>query len=50
MGNRPVNRRWILNNSRMDARAVDLLLRRLIEQGAVEVVDAGKFRPDANAA
>lgn len=50
MSSRPVNRRWILNNSSMDAREVDLLLRRLVEQEAVDIVDAGKFRPDTHAA
>lgn len=50
MSTRPVNRRWILNNSKMQAREVDLLLRRLTEQGAVEITDAGKYRPAADAA
>jgi hypothetical protein len=50
MSNRPVNRRWILNNSSLDARAVDHLLRRLVEQDAVEVIDARRYRPDPNAA
>ncbi|MDB5947128.1 MAG: hypothetical protein JWQ33_2154 [Ramlibacter sp.] len=50
MSNRPVNRRWILNNSSLDARAVDHLLRRLVEQGAVEVIDARGYGPDTTAA
>ena len=50
MSNRPVNRRWILNNSSLNARAVDHFLRRLIEQDAVEVIDARRYRPDPNAA
>jgi hypothetical protein len=50
MSTRPVNRRWIMKNTRLAARDVDLLLRRLTEQGAVQVIDASKFRPDANAA
>ena len=43
MSNRPVNRRWIIANSRMDAGQVDRLLRRLVDQGAVGVVDCSKF-------
>jgi hypothetical protein len=50
MSNRPVNRRWILNNSSLDARAVDHFLRRLIEQDAVEVIDARRYRPETKAA
>lgn len=50
MSHRPVNRRWILNNSRMNAGEVDGLLRRLVRQGAVHVIDAGSYRPDTNAA
>ena len=50
MSNRPVNRRWILNHSRLDAGAVDLLLRRLIEQDAVEVIDVRGYRADIHAA
>jgi len=43
MSNRPVNRRWILANSKLNAREVDRLLERLIEQDAVEVIDGSKF-------
>ena len=50
MSHRPVNRRWILNNSRMNAGEVDGLLRRLVRQGAVHVIDAGSYRADTNAA
>ena len=50
MSHRPVNRRWILNNSRLDAGAVDSLLRRLMEQGAVEVIDVRGYRADTHAA
>ena len=50
MSNRPVNRRWILNNSSLSGSAVDTLLRRLIEQNAVEVIDARQYRPESNAA
>ena len=50
MSNRPVNRRWILNNSSLNARAVDQFLRRLVEQDAVEVIDARRYRPKTTAA
>ena len=43
MSHRPVNRRWILANSRLDAGQVDSLLQRLVDQGAAEVVDGSKF-------
>jgi hypothetical protein len=43
MSNRPVNRHWILSSSRMQAAQVDALLRRLVADGAVEVIDASKF-------
>lgn len=45
MSTRPVNRRWILNNSSLPAHEVDSVLRLLVEQDAVEVIDAGKYRP-----
>lgn len=45
MSTRPVNRRWILNNSSLRAHEVDTMLRRLVEQGAVDVTDASKFQP-----
>lgn len=50
MSHRPVNRRWILNHSGLAAREVDLLLRRLVEQGAVQITDAGKYPSDPHAA
>lgn len=49
MSNRPVNRRWILNHSTMPAHEVDGLLHRLVEQGAVDVTDAGRYGTDPNA-
>ena len=45
MSTRPVNRRWILSNSGMPASEVDGLLRRLIAEGAVEVIDSTQFGP-----
>ncbi|MDQ6880511.1 MAG: hypothetical protein M3150_00210 [Pseudomonadota bacterium] len=50
MSQRPVNRRWILNNSSLDGRAVDRLLRRLVEQDAVHVIDARGYGPDTRPA
>ncbi len=47
MSTRPVNRRWILNNSGMAASDVDGLLRRLVAEGAVEVIDSTQFGPHA---
>lgn len=45
MSNRPINRRWILANSKLSAGQVDDLLQRLIAEGAVEVIDGSKFAP-----
>ena len=50
MSTRPVNRRWILNNSSLQEREVDSMLRHLVEQDAVEVTDAAKYQPHASAA
>ena len=50
MSTRPVNRRWILNNSSLQEREVDSMLQRLVEQDAVEVTDAGKYRPHTSTA
>lgn len=50
MSTRPVNRRWILNNSSLRVHEVDTMLRRLVEQGAVDVTDASKFQPQRTAA
>ena len=50
MSQRPVNRHWILNQSKLPARQVDRLLKRLIEDGAVEVIDSAHYRPEAPAA
>jgi hypothetical protein len=43
MSSRPVNRRWILTNTRLRSGQVDELLQRLIDEDAVEVVDGSKF-------
>ncbi|MES2939713.1 MAG: hypothetical protein V4864_18665 [Pseudomonadota bacterium] len=47
MSNRPVNRHWILTTCRLAPRQVDALLRWLVRQGAVEVIDISGY---ANAA
>jgi hypothetical protein len=39
MSTRPINRDWILAHSKLRAEHVDHLLRRLVGEGAVEVVD-----------
>ena len=43
MSSRPVNRHWILRNSGLPQAQVDRLLRRLVAEDAVEVIDASKF-------
>jgi hypothetical protein len=43
MSHRPVNRHWILSNSKLRAQDVDRLLERLVAQDAVDVVDGSKF-------
>jgi hypothetical protein len=43
MSNRPINRRWILLNSKLSLEQVDELLRSLVAEGAVEVIDGSKF-------
>jgi hypothetical protein len=43
MSHRPVNRRWMLANTRLETAHVDSLLQRLIARGAVEVIDASSF-------
>ena len=46
MSSRPVNRQWILSTSRLRADQVDRLLKRLTDEGAVEVIDGSKFPPE----
>jgi hypothetical protein len=43
MSHRPVNRHWILANSKLRAQEVDRLLERLVAEDAVEVIDGSKF-------
>lgn len=47
MSHRPVNRRWMLSYSRLDAEHVDALLRRLVHRGEVDVIDASAFPAQA---
>lgn len=47
MSHRPVNRRWMLSHSRLDAEHVDALLRRLVTRGEVEVIDSSAFPAQA---
>jgi hypothetical protein len=51
MSHRPVNRPWLLAHTRLQVAQLDLLLRRLQNQEAIEVIDATRYAPDkANAA
>lgn len=43
MSNRPVNRRWFVEHSRLPAAQADRLLQRLVDEGSVEVIDPGRF-------
>lgn len=47
MSHRPVNRRWMLSYSRLDAEHVDALLRRLVDRGEVDVIDPSAFPAQA---
>ncbi|MEP6790393.1 MAG: hypothetical protein ABI907_03415 [Ramlibacter sp.] len=44
MSSRPVNRHWIIGQSGLTGAEVDLLLRRLVADNAVDVIDASRFR------
>jgi hypothetical protein len=46
MSNQPVSRHWLLGHSKLPARRVDQLLQWLVNEGAVEVIDASKYEPD----
>ena len=43
MSTRPINRHWILTHSNLPAQQVDRLLKWLVDQGAVEVIDPSKY-------
>jgi hypothetical protein len=49
MSTRPINRRWILAHSKLQAEQLDQLLMRLIAEGAVEVIDGSKYAAAATA-
>ncbi|NPC57004.1 hypothetical protein [Caenimonas soli] len=48
MSHRPVNRSWLLSHSKLPARQIDRLLQRLVDEGAVEVIDTSKYGPDSH--
>lgn len=43
MSNRPVNRSWMVNHTRVAPERLDRLLERLIKDGALEVIDPSGF-------
>lgn len=47
MSHQPVNRRWMMAHSPLDAEHVDALLRRLVSRDEVEVIDASRFPAQA---
>lgn len=47
MSHRPVNRNWLVNQSKLGPRQVDRLLQRLIADGAVEVIDSARYRSES---
>lgn len=48
MSNRPVNRRWFVENSRLPTALADRLLQRLVDEGSIEVIDPAKFHPSGH--
>jgi hypothetical protein len=47
MSSRPVNRQWILTRTRMDRSHLDALLRKWVDEGAIEVIDPSRFADSA---
>lgn len=45
MSNRLVNRTWLLANTSLTRYELDRLLRLMIEDGAVELIDSSRFAP-----
>ena len=43
MSNQPVNRRWLVERSRMAPQQLDALLVHLVREGALEVIDPARF-------
>ena len=46
MSNRPLRRSWILDRTRMDEQRLDLLLKRLSAQKALDVLDPARLPAD----
>jgi len=49
MSSQPVNRGWLLARCRMAPQQLDRLLLKLVADGALEVIDPGRFRGRAGA-
>ena len=45
MSSQPVNRQWLLSRCTMAPRQLDALLTRLMDEGALEVIDPSGFAP-----
>ena len=45
MSSRPVNRQWIMTHTRMEPGQLELLLRKWVSEGAIEVIDPKRFSP-----
>jgi len=43
MSNRPVNRNWMVNHTRVAPERLDRLLERLVADGSLEVIDSSRF-------
>jgi hypothetical protein len=43
MSSQPVNRRWLMERSRMPPQQLDALLVQLVREGALEVIDPARF-------
>jgi hypothetical protein len=43
MSSQPVNRKWLVERSRMPAQQLDALLAQLVREGALEVIDPARF-------
>jgi hypothetical protein len=43
MSHRPVNRHWMLAHSKLDNQEIDALLKYLVDEDAVEVIDCSKY-------
>ncbi|NNU42096.1 hypothetical protein [Ramlibacter montanisoli] len=43
MSSQPVNRRWLVERSRLPTQQLDALLVQLVREGALEVIDPARF-------